>query len=260
MNGTIDLEEAEQLRSARPFEDFEGDRGRSVSANSMPEPKFPPGFKMREQGLVWTDPGDNEKPPVHIAGRFDVIAESRDEAGWSWGVLLRWRDPDGREREWAMPRSILAGDGTEARRALLDGGLYVGSGTKARNLLTQFLTSVHVEQRAKAVSAIGWYGSAYVFPDGAIGKTGGERSILQTSGAFEHAYYEKGTLAEWQDNVARYAIGNSRLLLAISTAFAAAIVRTMRGGSRRHPSSRPIFNRQDHCACNGGQCLGRRCA
>ena len=224
MNGTIDLEEAEQLRSARPFEDFEGNRGRSVSANSMPEPKFPPGFRMCGQGLFWTDPGDNEKPAVHIAGKFDVIAESRDEAGWSWGILLRWRDPDGREREWAMPRSILAGDGTEARRALLDGGLYVGSGTKARNLLTQFLTGVHVEQRAKAVSAIGWYGSAYVFPDGAIGKTGGERSILQTSGAFEHAYYEKGALAEWRDNVARYAAGNSRLLLAISTAFAAAIV------------------------------------
>ncbi len=224
MNGTIDLEEAEQLRSARPFEDFEGNRGRSVSANSMPEPKFPPGFRMCGQGLFWTDPGENEKPAVHIAGEFDVIAESRDEAGWSWGILLRWRDPDGREREWAMPRSILAGDGTEARRALLDGGLYVGSGTKARNLLTQFLTGVHVEQRAKAVSAIGWYGSAYVFPDGAIGKTGGERSILQTSGAFEHAYYEKGALAEWRDNVARYAVGNSRLLLAISTAFAAAIV------------------------------------
>jgi uncharacterized protein (DUF927 family) len=188
------------------------------------EPKFPPGFRMLDRGLIWHDTNGDEKPEVVVAGKFEVIAETRDEAGWSWGVLLRWRDPDGREREWAMPRAILAGDGTELRRALLDGGLYVGTGAKARNLLTQFLTGVHVEQRAKAVRAIGWYGNAYVFPDGAIGETGGERSILQTTGAFEHSFFEKGVLADWQDHVGRYAAGNSRLLLAISTGFAAAIV------------------------------------
>jgi uncharacterized protein (DUF927 family) len=185
---------------------------------------YPYGFKMLDRGLVWSDPSDEEKPEVVVAGKFEVVAESRDEAGWSWGVLLRWSDPDGRVREWAMPRSVLAGDGTEVRRSLLDGGLYVGAGTKARNLLTQFLTGVHVEQRAKAVSSIGWYGSAYVLPDGAIGRTGGERSILQTSGSFEHCFFEKGTLADWQQNVSRYAVGNSRLALAISMAFAAAIV------------------------------------
>lgn len=48
----------------------------------------------------------------------------------------------------------------------------------------------------------------------------GERYIIQTAGAIDHAYRENGTLTGWQENVARYAIGNSRLALALSTAFA----------------------------------------
>ena len=187
-------------------------------------PRYPAGFRMCDRGLVWSDPSDDEKPEVVVAGKFDVVAESRDDAGWSWGVLLRWKDPDGRERDWALPRSMLAGDGTEIRRAFLDGGLYVGAGPKARNLLTTFLSAVHIDQRARAVTTTGWHGNAFVLPDGAIGQPNGERVILQTTGAVDHAYNVKGDLTSWRDQVARYAVGNSRLALAISTAFAAALV------------------------------------
>ncbi len=192
--------------------------------SKRPEPIYPAGFRMLARGLVWSDPSDDEKPEVVVSGRFDVVAESRDDAGWAWGVLLRWQDPDGRSREWAMPRSILASDGVEVRRALLDGGLYVGAGTKARNLLTTFLTAVRVEERAKAVTTTGWHDGAFVLPDGAIGKSKGERVILQTAGGVDHAYNVKGDLASWQETVARYAAVNSRLVLAISTAFASALV------------------------------------
>ncbi len=188
------------------------------------EPVYPAGFRMLGRGLVWSDPSDDEKPEVVVSGKFDVLAESRDDRGQSWGVLLRWSDPDGRAREWAMPRSILATDGADVRRVMLDGGLYVGAGTKARNLLVNFLTGVHVEARARAVSATGWYGQAFVLPDGAIGQQNGERVILQTSGTVDHAFNVRGTLEDWKTQVARYAAGNSRLVLAISTAFAAALV------------------------------------
>lgn len=47
-----------------------------------------------------------------------------------------------------------------------------------------------------------------------------ERIILQTAAPLDHAYRQSGTLTSWSDNVARYAAGNSRLVLAISAAFA----------------------------------------
>lgn len=52
----------------------------------------------------------------------------------------------------------------------------------------------------------------------------GERILLQTSGAIDHAYRTSGTLEGWQEHVARYAVGNSRFGLALSTAFAAPLL------------------------------------
>ena len=63
-----------------------------------------------------------------------------------------------------------------------------------------------------------------MLPEGAIGQENGERVILQTTSVVDHAYNVKGDLKSWQDQIACYAVGNSRLALAISTAFAAALV------------------------------------
>lgn len=51
-----------------------------------------------------------------------------------------------------------------------------------------------------------------------------ERIILQTDGSFTYYLGKAGTLAEWQQEVARYAVGNSRLVLSISAAFAAPLL------------------------------------
>jgi hypothetical protein len=181
------------------------------------------GFRKTTKGLLWSD--DAEKPEIVVCGPIEVVAECRDGAGSNWGRFIRWRDADGRIHEWAMPVSLLAGDGLEVRKALLDGGLYVGAGSKARNLLTNYLASVHVKARARAVTTTGWHGHAFVFPDGALGiAAGDEHIIVQTGHYIDHAYNVRGTLEDWQKNVARYAEGNSRLTLAISMAFAAALI------------------------------------
>ena len=175
------------------------------------QPDLPPGFRFAARGLLWQDPGDPEKPEVLVADPFDVLAETRDADGCSWGILLRWRDHDSREHRLSLPRSSLAGDGAEARRALLDGGLYVGPGRKARELLTAFLLGVRCPGRATATNRIGWHASTFVLPDRSIGSTAGEEILLQGTGAVEHAFRQRGSLAEWQNHIARHAIGNSRL-------------------------------------------------
>lgn len=196
----------------------------SFTVETDAPPTYPAGFRMCDRGLVWSDPSDDEKPETVVSGRFEVLAQTRDDAGYAWGVLIRWRDPDGRIHEWSLPKQMLAGDGSDLRKMLLDGGLYLSGGPKARNLLLNFLASVHVDHRARAVSSTGWHGNTFVLPDGAVGGGNSERAIFQTTGAIDHAYNIKGDLASWQDEVARFAVGNSRLALAISTAFAAALV------------------------------------
>jgi uncharacterized protein (DUF927 family) len=123
-----------------------------------------------------------------------------------------------------MPRAMLAGDGADYRSRLLDGGLFIAPGRKARDLLTMFLASAQTPARAHAVARVGWHGRTFILPDGAYGGTGGERILLQTSAAAEHAFRVGGTLDSWQESVARYAAGNSRLALALCAAFAAPLL------------------------------------
>lgn len=184
---------------------------------------LPAGYAMTARGLIWRDPDDEDKPEHVLSGPFEIVAETRDLDGTSWGVLLRWRDHDGRAHDLALPRASLAGDGADARRMLLDGGLYVTPSRKGRERLTAFLTSVCSPARVTATNRIGWHQNTFVLPDACIG-LGSERLMLQGTGAVEHAFRRRGTLAEWRNEVARYAAGNSRLVLSISAAFAAPLV------------------------------------
>lgn len=177
----------------------------------------PTGFRMSKTGL-WFMPDDPEKPATHVSGWLKIEAETRNAHGNDWGVLIVWFDNDGREHQWAMPRQLLAGDGSEVRARLLAGGLYVDPSIKGRQLLTRYLIQARTDARARCVETTGWHGAAYVTPGKVYGNTGGERVILQTIGAVQD-FECLGTLEGWQTEVAAYAVGNSRLAFALSVAF-----------------------------------------
>lgn len=187
--------------------------------------KLPSGYRFHHDGLYFYDPAaESDVPPIRLSSPFDVEAETRDGDSSSWGLLLRWVDHDGREHRLAVPRASLAGDGADARRTLLDGGMFISPGQKARNLFNAFLLQVRSPVRSRAVQRIGWHGSAYVLPDDCYGASRSESYLLQTATAHEHTFRQHGTLADWQKSVARYAVGNSRLILALSAAFAGPLV------------------------------------
>jgi uncharacterized protein (DUF927 family) len=185
---------------------------------------LPYGYKFSDRGLMWLNPDGDDKPPMQIAGHFDILAETRDGEGGSWGLLLHWKDHDGREHRYALPRAMLAGDGSEARRALLDGGMFIAPSAKARTQFNSFLLQVRSPNRARATQRVGWHGNSFVLPDDCFGADQRDMLLLQSATAHEHSFRQKGTLQDWQDNVARYAIGNSRLVVALSAAFAGPLI------------------------------------
>lgn len=199
-------------------------RGTLDHAEEVPPVQSEAGFSMRKNGLFWQDPTDLDKPEIKLSGPFEILAETRDVDGSAWGVLLHWLDHDGRPHEWAMPRAMLAGDGADVRKVLLDGGLYISPSTKARNLLNSYLVGAYTPRRARAVSRTGWHDGAFVLPEWQAGGADGERVLLQSSGTIEHAFKMRGSLAEWKEGVAALAVGNSRLILAICTALASPLL------------------------------------
>ncbi|MFQ1807379.1 DUF927 domain-containing protein [Aeromonas veronii] len=191
------------------------------------EQVLPAGFEIKGDRLcVWelVGRGDNARQElVPISSPVQVLAETSDEHGRGYGRLLEWQDSAGRTRQWAMPvRSLVPRNGEEVFTALLDAGLpFIELGHKRK--LAEYLMACQPERRITCVERTGWYGNAYVLPQGAIGPDA-KGVILQTAGYAASDFTERGTLAEWQQCVAALAVGNSRLCFALSLAFAAPLL------------------------------------
>lgn len=228
-------------------------------AEPMPD-KLPSGFSMRSggklPGLWHTEPKDEGDPvETWIGGPLRVLGATRDENGTAWGLLLQWRDADGGEHTWAMPKAMLAGKDSSAVLArLADEGWAFSSGQRARNLLYKFLTEYQTRRRIRCVPRTGWHGGAFVLPDetfyvknstGQTGRTGqaapvkdlqasssgtgkldkldGEQLVLQARTPV-NPFRTAGTLDGWRDSVGAWTAGNSRLMLAVCAAFAAPLL------------------------------------
>ena len=187
-------------------------------------------FHLTNEAVIYVDP-DPDKEPLTICGRLDVVALTRHAQGNGWGRLLRWADSQGRVHEWAMPMSLLAGDGSEYRARLLDGGLFIAPGRKQRDLLTVYLQTAKTETRVLSVERIGWHQNSFVLPGATIGPCGTEGILFQTAFEAEHHLNMSGTHEEWRQHIGRFCSGNSRLVLAVSCAFAGPVLSLTNGES-----------------------------
>lgn len=204
-------------------------RARSSAANP-PQQEAPHGhdpFAVNDEGVwfVARDAEGNEKRPVWLCSRLDVTARTRADDTNGWGCLLEFSDPDGNAKTWAMPSSMLSGDGGEWAGRLRDMGLKMAPGVKARNLVAQYIDTRNPVERAVCTDRVGWHGPVFVLPSGSIGTAEGRRYVFQSESGMEDTYRRHGDLADWQREVARLCVGNSRLLFAVSCAFAGPMLR-----------------------------------
>lgn len=187
-------------------------------------------FKIAE-GSTWRrvvedDPdSETQRRWVPFASEVSILAMTRSAEGEDWGRLVEVLDPDGQQHIWAMPAANFAGSGDAIRAELLRLGMRLAPGRKSREWLDEYLMSAEPDKRVRCVANIGWHGGIYVFPDETIG-TGqdAEEVILQSQSRLEHALNQSGSLEDWQREVGSRAVGNSRLVLAISAALAAPLL------------------------------------
>ncbi len=184
-----------------------------------------PFFTVNEIG-VWyhgfTQQGD-PLPAQWICSRLEVKAQSRDATNGEWGYLLEFQDGDGNPKRWAMPASMLAGDGAHYRATLLSMGLRIGSSSAAKNHLTVYIQTQQTDARVRCTDRIGWHDNVYVLPDRTIGE-GDELVMFQTATNMASQFKQRGTLDEWRQYIAKHCRGNSRMLFCVSAAFAAPLL------------------------------------
>jgi putative DNA primase/helicase len=177
---------------------------------------LPADFVLEEDALYLL----TESGRVEVCSHLEVAAMTRDSAGNEWGRLLTFRDADGREHRWLMDMAMLADDGIACRRGLLSLGLAIRPSETARSALNQYLQLCQPDARIRFVSRLGWDGGNFVFPNEVLGGTQDEPVLYRNTFDVPHSFNVRGSLPDWQREIAERCIGNSRLIFVVSAAFA----------------------------------------
>lgn len=172
---------------------------------------------------VKTDKDGNkyEKTPLRLSDNIELVGRGLDQNGNHYRIL-RWQDCLTRQiRTVALPMAEIGLNWT----ALTKHGLTVHSGRHKRELLADYLQTHGEHTPYSITNKSGWHGNAYVLPNGeVINNTSPNNMIYNGDTSEAAAYHVSGSLKAWQNEIARYAAGNSRLCLALGTAFAAPLL------------------------------------
>ncbi|KQP81758.1 hypothetical protein ASF60_22275 [Methylobacterium sp. Leaf113] len=193
-----------------------------------PAIEWPYGYEMTERGLVYEA---KEGGPMIVSGPFDVHAMVRAEDGTGWALAISFRDLDDRLHVVNVSRADLAsGEASDLRRELASKGLRLGSGRSHRERFVAGLAGVVVKTRALLVGKAGWHVNGTVYAAPSFTAAAGDRvdePILFRSDPGSSMFREAGDLDTWRNQVAGLAVGQTRLLFALSIAFAGPLLEPM---------------------------------
>lgn len=170
---------------------------------------------------------------VKLCDALELVAHTRTVEGDDWGIWIKFNDADGTPHDLVLPRKLLT-QGRRVEELLQASGLhvYVLSGNSGKCPLAEFLNAVPMDALPRAVSVTrgGFVSDAFdcfVFGDNQVLSLLGAEPVTPTSADCAAVLTEKGTLEEWQANVATPALHSKRLMFGLSVALAAPLLQIL---------------------------------
>lgn len=209
-----------------------------TGADDADEVKPPKNYVMTQSGLVYLIPAPSFKEfaadtEIEVTTRpFKVVSAVDTRAASEAGFLLRWKNDQGRVQEFVAPKGEISNVKSDifSRMAKLGFGF---NPPHAQHLRTFFM-KIYCPKFTQIVDKTGWSTSrdgafdAFVIPGGDVIGGDGEEVIFRNSNVdveeLKLLHTPKGTLEEWQESIAAYARGNSRLTFTISAALASPLL------------------------------------
>ena len=188
-------------------------------------------YENRSDGVYKKDakPGSSF---VKLCDALEVVAHTRTVEGNDWGMWIKFKDADGTPHDLVFSSTVFLGRKIE--ELLLSSGLrvYVLSGNSSKCPLAEFLNAVPRENFPRAVSVTrgGFVSDAFdcfVFGNNQVLSLPGAERVTPTSADCAAVLTEKGTLEEWQANVATPALHSKRLMFGLSVALAAPLLQVL---------------------------------
>lgn len=191
-----------------------------------------PHFEATEKGVFYIalDDKGNEKAPMQLSSCMDIIGSGIHTNGEAYRIIQYTHSVTREKRIAAIPCSAI-GNNWSYLQGL---GITIFSGRANREKLADYLQTQGSREQWLITDKAGWINGAYVLPSGdiitpaeplqATSQNKQIRVFYNGDKSQAAAYQVSGSLKEWQDNIARYAQHNSRLCLALGTAFAAPLL------------------------------------
>jgi putative DNA primase/helicase len=237
-NGSTDHTAA----GSKPAEGPSANSGKK-QRKKKPQPKFSR-FEVNEFGLYRTDTSeDGNESNRWIGPRIFVVALTHNSNDEGYGHLVRFTNMNGRERMCILLYSELIGKGGIAIERLHDLGYKARDNKADLESLRRFLLEQNPSFTVSYMSTHGWHAGRFIHDEelDLTDQQMGDISILDPAVAAGHRYKVSGALKDWQGSVGRLCQRNTRLVLAISAAFAGPLLHLVRqpniGIHLRGPSS-----------------------
>ena len=195
------------------------------------EPFHPrPHFEIDNRGVWWVNvrtdkDGDIiEAEPLLLSDPIDIIGTGQDNDG-AYYRIIKFKDKITRRyKTAALPQAEIAGGKCWERLGFY--GLFIESNPTKRRKLADYLQKEGSQTAFTITDRAGWHEDSYIMPSGeTITATDKDPAIIYNGDTSQaKAYQPNGELTDWQQNIARYAVGNSRLCLALGASFAAPLL------------------------------------
>ena len=189
-----------------------------------------PRFETDNRGVWWinvrTDKDGDiiEAEPLLLSDPIDIIGTGQDKDG-AYYQIIKFKDKiTRRHKTAALPQAEI---GTvQGWQRLQNFGLVIMSGRAKREKLADYLQKEGSPTAFTITDRAGWHEDSYIMPSGeTITATDKDPAIIYNGDTSQaKAYQPNGELTDWQQNIARYAVGNSRLCLALGASFAAPLL------------------------------------
>lgn len=181
-----------------------------------------------KKGLFLIDENDKGINYHWLSDKFDVIGQGVEiEEGNLHYSMLRFKSNGNREE---ITEAILQGEiaSAETFKNLRNKGLEINYVTKHHPFLANYISSKTITSpKWRIVSSSGWKNGAYIYPNGEIiGEMDNKQPLfLRNQTINADLFNQSCTLAEWRENVAKYAKGNDLIILSLLFALTAPVVK-----------------------------------
>ena len=189
-----------------------------------------PHFEIDNRGVWWVNvrtdkDGDIiEAEPLFLSDTIDIIGTGQDNDG-AYYRIIKFKDKITRQQKTAaLPQAEIADGKCWGRLGFY--GLSIESNPTKRRKLADYLQKEGSQTAFTITDRAGWHEDSYIMPSGeTITATDKDPAIIYNGDTSQaKAYQPNGELTDWQQNIARYAVGNSRLCLALGASFAAPLL------------------------------------